>query len=433
MEQPKIVIVGGGAGGLELATQLGKKYAKKGKAQVTLIDRNPTHLWKPLLHEVATGVMDSNIDDISYRAVARSTGFDFVLGNMAGLDRSARKIKLAAYHDSDNELIMPEREVDYDYLVLAMGSVTNDFGTPGVAEHCIFLDSPSQAQRFHQSFLNMLMRLNSRPEQFKDGKANILIVGGGATGVELSAELVSAAETVKQYGFKEVNASKINISLLEAGPRLLPALPERISYAAARELSEIGVTVRTGNMVTSAEANTLNTKEGEALHGDLIVWAAGVRGPDLMHHLDGLSLQRTGQLTIHDTLQSVDDERIFAIGDCAACPQGDKFVPPRAQSAHQQASHLLKNFKRLFANQPLKPFVFVDRGSLVSLSQYSAVGTLMGNLSSGSLRVEGRIARLMYVSLYRMHQIAIYGLLKTGLIAITDRIHRVIRPRLKLH
>lgn len=433
MNQPKIVIVGGGAGGLELATQLGKQYAKKGRAQVTLIDRNPTHLWKPLLHEVATGVMDSNIDDISYRAVARSTGFNFVLGNMSGLTRSERKVTLAAHYDADGALIMPERQIDYDYLVLAMGSVTNDFGTPGIAEHCIFLDSPTQARRFHQNFLNMLMRLNAQPDQFEQGKASILIVGGGATGVELSAELVSAAETVKQYGFSEIDPSKIDISLLEAGPRLLPALPERISYAAARELSEIGVTVRTNNMVTSATPNTLNTKDGEALHGDLIVWAAGVKGPDIMHHLDGLSLQRTGQLTIHDTLQSVDDERIFAIGDCAACPQGDKFVPPRAQSAHQQASHLLKNFRLLFANKPLKPFVFVDRGSLVSLSQYSAVGTLMGNLSSGSLRVEGRIARLMYVSLYRMHQIAIYGLLKTGLIAITDRIHRVIRPRLKLH
>jgi len=429
----RIVIVGGGAGGLELATALGRKLGKRGKAQITLVDRNPTHLWKPLLHEVATGAMDSSVDQISYPAVARQKHFRFVLGEFCGLNRRDKTITLGPMYDDEGEPVLPERELPYDYLVLAIGSVTNDFNIPGISDHCVFLDSPDQAQRFHRAFLAALMRTNNERAEDENARVHIPIVGGGATGVELAAELVHAAETVQEYGFTRVDRHMIEITVLEAGPRLLPALPERISADTKRELESLGVTVRLDTRVTEAHTGSLVDQNGKELPGDLMVWAAGVRGPDLMDYLDGLTLHPNKLLKVSATLQSVDDPAIFALGDCAACPQGEQFVPPRAQSAHQMANHLVKNLQRAMAGETLAPFRYVDHGSLVSLSQYSAVGTLMGGLSRGTLRVEGRLARLMYVSLYRMHQIAVYGWMRGLLIALTDRLHRAFRPKMKLH
>ncbi|MEQ6884715.1 NAD(P)/FAD-dependent oxidoreductase [Salicola sp. Rm-C-2C1-2] len=429
----EIVIVGGGAGGLELATKLGRRMGRRGEARITLVDRSPTHIWKPLLHEVASGAMDSSVDQISYRAVARHRGFHFVLGEFAGLDREAQTITLNAIVDDNGQTILPERQLSYDYLVLALGGITNDFGIPGVSRHCQFLDSPDEAQNFHQTFLNTLMRVNSERRTNPDACAHIPIVGGGATGVELAAELVYAAETVHEYGFSQADRSMLHITLLEAGPRLLPALPERISRDTLRELKELGVDVRLEARITEASADALVDQHGHEFHGDIMVWAAGVQGPALMEQLDGLTLQPNRMLKVAATLQSVDDPHIFALGDCAACPQEQGFVPPRAQSAHQMADHVVGNLRRALDGRELKAFQYQDYGSLVNLSQYSAVGTLMGGTSKGSLRVEGRLARLVYISLYRMHQVAVFGWFRGLLMAFTDRLHRAFKPKMKLH
>ena len=431
--KPDIVIVGGGAGGLELATRLGRKLGRHDQANIILIDRNPTHIWKPLLHEVAAGAMDSSVDQISYRAVARHRQFRFVLGEFAGLDREKQAITLNPIIDEDGRTVLPERELGYDYLVLALGSITNDFGIPGVGQHCYFLDSPGQAQHFHRAFVNTLMRINGERATDPDARLRIPIVGGGATGVELAAELVHAADTIHEYGFSRADRSMVQISLLEAGPRLLPALPERIARDTLRELQQLGVEVRLNARITEAQSDALVDQSGQSTPGDLMVWAAGVQGPEIMSALDGLSLQPNRMLKVSATLQSVDDPAIFAMGDCAACPQHNGFVPPRAQSAHQMADHLADNLQRAIKGGELKAFTYRDYGSLINLSQYSAVGTLMGGVSKGSLRVEGRIARLVYVSLYRMHQIAVFGWMRGLLMAITDRLHRAFKPKMKLH
>lgn len=139
----KIVIVGGGAGGLEMATQLGHKLGRKKKAKITLVDRNHSHLWKPLLHEVATGSLDEGVDALSYLAHARNHGFQFQLGSVIDIDREAKTITIAELRDEKGELLVPERKIAYDTLVMALGSTSNDFNTPGVKENCIFLDNPS--------------------------------------------------------------------------------------------------------------------------------------------------------------------------------------------------------------------------------------------------------------------------------------------------
>lgn len=431
----KIVIVGGGAGGLELATRLGRRFGKRKKATVTLVDRNDTHLWKPLLHEVASGSLDIGIDSLSYRAHGYNHSFKFKIGSMQSVDRDAKTIKLAGLTDDEGTEILPERDVEYDILVLAMGSVTNDFGIPGVRKNAIFIDSPSQAVRFHKKLLNGLLKLNKRAETDSQARYSIAIVGAGATGVELSAELHSTFNTLRAYGLQELRPEQLTISLIEAGPRILPALPERIAASAHKELVELGVNVRTNTAVGEAIKTGFKTKEGEEIEADILVWAAGIKVPDTFKGMAGLETNRVNQWVVKGTLQTTVDPSIYAIGDCCACalPNG-KQVPPRAQSAHQMASHAFKNIaKQIQGRDDLKDYVYTDYGSLVNLSRYSTVGSLMGNLTAGSMVIEGRIARLVYVSLYRMHQLALHGFFRTGLTMLSDRINKVIRPRLKLH
>ncbi|RNM07581.1 NAD(P)/FAD-dependent oxidoreductase [Dickeya undicola] len=428
----KIVIVGGGAGGLELATSLGHKLGRKKKVEITLVDRNHSHLWKPLLHEVATGSLDDDMDALSYLAHARNHYFNFQLGMMTDIDREQRTVQLAEIRGEQGELLVAARSLPYDILVVALGSTSNDFGTPGVKDHCIFLDNPKQARRFHNEMLNLFLKFSA--SQGQQEKVNIAIVGGGATGVELSAELHNAVKQLHSYGFDSLSNQALNVTLVEAGERILPALPPRISAAAHHELTKLGVRVLTKTMVTSAQQNGLNTKDGEFIDADLMVWAAGIKAADAMKDIAGLETNRINQLVVEPTLQTTRDPAIFAIGDCASCPQpGGGFVPPRAQAAHQMASRCYSNILALMSNQSLKPYVYKDHGSLVSLSKFSTVGSLMGNLMRGSVMVEGRIARFVYISLYRMHQIALHGYIKTGLMMLVGSINRVIRPRLKLH
>ncbi|WP_020679935.1 NAD(P)/FAD-dependent oxidoreductase [Marinobacterium rhizophilum] len=425
----RVVIIGGGAGGLELATRLGRRYGRKGLS-VTLVDCNQTHLWKPLLHEVATGSLDAGIDELSYRAQAANNHFRFRIGRLDGLDRASRTVNLAAVTDEEGSEILPQRSLNYDLLVLAIGSVTNDFGTPGAAEHCVFLDSRQQAELFRKNLLNAYLSTSADPHPLK-----IAIVGAGATGVELSAELFNTARELTSYGFEQGDAQQLEVSLVEAGPRILPALPERISGAAHHELEKLGVRVRASTPVKEVTAEGLMTANGELIEAQLMVWAAGIKAPGLTRELDGLEVNTRNQLLVNASLQTTQDPCIYALGDCAACPMpdGNGLVPPRAQSAHQMASHLYRHIRKILDGQPIPSYQYRDHGSLVSLSRFSTVGSLMGNLSGKSMMIEGRLARLVYISLYRMHQMALYGITKTILVTLVDRINRVIRPRLKLH
>lgn len=428
----KIIVVGGGAGGLELVTKLGRTLGRKKRAAITLVDSKKSHLWKPLLHEVATGALDEGVDAINYRAHAKNHYFDFQLGSFSSVDRQNKTITLAALHDEeDGELLVPERELSYDILVLAIGSTSNDFNTEGVSEHCIFLDSPDQARRFRNEMNNEFLKLHAKSGH---GAVDIAIVGAGATGVELSAELHNAIKELHNYGFEDLDSSKLNVTLIEAGPRILPALPERISALAHQELLNLGVEVCTSTRVIKAESDGLTTQDGNKIQAHIMVWAAGIKAPDFLKDIDGLETNRINQLVVNSTLQSSRDADIFVIGDCAACEQPDgKLVPPRAQAAHQMASICYTNIVAKLAKKELKPYIYKDHGSLISLSRFSTVGSLMGNLTSGSMMLEGRLARLVYISLYRFHQIALHGVFKTGLMVLVSRINRVLRPSLKMH
>jgi NADH dehydrogenase len=430
----KIVIVGGGAGGLELATKLGNTFGSRKQAEIHLVDANNTHLWKPLLHEVATGSLDSGIDELSYRAQAYNHNFIFHIGRMRDLDRSSKEIVLEPIIDENQQEVLPVRRLAYDNLVLAVGSQTNDFGTPGAKEFCSFLDSRQQADKFHKKLLNTYLKANNAASKQGNFKLNIAIVGAGATGVELAAELHNTASELAAYGLDQLKKDQLKVTIIEAGERILPALPPRISGAAHRELTKLGIDVCTETFIQEVTEEGFVTKDGTIIESELKVWAAGVKAPEWMKELGGLETNRVNQIMVKPSLQTTVDDDIYAIGDCSFMLQKDgKPVPPRAQAAHQQAFHVYKNIVRISEAREPKPYVYKDKGSLVNLSRYSTVGSLMGNLNGGSMMIEGRIARVVYVSLYRLHQVALHGYFKTILMSLSGRINKIIRPRLKLH
>jgi NADH dehydrogenase len=432
-EPHHIVIVGGGAGGLVLATELGHKLGKRKKAQITLIDSSLTHVWKPLLHEVAVGTMGPHIDDVIYLGHAKAHHFRFQQGRMDGLNRTKREITLAALVDADGQQVIPSRTVSYDTLVIAVGGTSNDFGIPGVKEHCMFLDTHEQAERVQRRLLSTCLRA-----QLQDGTASrkirIAIVGAGATGVELAAELHKAMHQLIAYGLDRIDPDRdVEVSLLEAAPVVLPALPSRLSEATDRELRRLGIHVFTGEQVVRVTEQGIATQSDRVFPAEIKVWSAGVKAPEFLGRLDGLETNRLYQLIVDQTLRSTRDENIFAFGDCASCPQPDSDhpVPPRAQAAYQQAKLLLKSMQRRIQGGDLPKFVYRDYGSLISLS-YSSVGNLMGNLL-GSVMLEGMIARLAYLLLYKKHQLALHGFLWVGLMTLVNLIRRRTEPRLKLH
>ena len=435
-KKTQIVIVGGGAGGLELARRLGQRFGRK-HHDIILIDKNRTHIWKPLLHEVAAGSLDANLDEVGYRSHCHRWGYRYFYGALEGIDREARKVIVAPLLDEDGSELVARHEIRFDYLVLAVGSVTNDFDTPGARENCIFLDDREQADRFRNRLLNHCLRVSHamahNPE--RDERVRVAIVGGGATGVELAAELYNAAAALRFYGLEVFDEKRLEVTLIEAGPRILPALPEKLAAAATRELEAIGVRVATGQAVSALGPDDIRTASGEVIAADLKVWAAGVRGAPLPEDRSGLERNRLGQFVVRPTLQTTQDDAIFAMGDCCSCllPGMDRPVPPRAQAAHQMAETVYDNLLHLMHSGPLKAFHYHDHGSLVSLSRYSTVGSLMGNLIGGRMAVEGRLARFVYMSLYRMHLLAVHGWLKGAALITVGHVNAIVRPRLKLH
>jgi len=431
----QIVVVGGGAGGLELVRRLGAHLGRR--YEITLIDKNHTHIWKPLLHEVAAGTLDANLDEVGYRTHCHRWHYRFFYGTLEGLDRANRRVIVAPMYDEDGQELIGRHELHYDYLVLAVGGVCNDFGTPGARDHCIFLDDRVQADRFRTRLLNQCFRVSRAmmADPGADAHVRIAIIGGGATGVELAAELYSAAAGLRHYGLEVFDERRLEVTLIEAGPRLLPQLPERLADAARGELEKLGVRVLVDSNVVSVAAHEVRIGNGETIPADLIVWAAGVKGPAVLRNLDGLRIALSGRLEVRQTLQTTEDDRILAIGDCCHCvmPGAKGPVPPRAQAAHQMATTAYHNLVRLASGRDPQPFVYHDHGSLVSLSRFSTVGSLMGNLVGGRMAVEGRLARLVYTSLYRLHLLAIHGWLRGLGLMLIGKVNQVVRPRLKVH
>ncbi len=429
-----IVIAGGGAAGLELATKLGDGLGRRQRARITLLDRSRTHIWKPLLHSIAAGSIRRSQHELNYMAQGHWHHFHYRNGEMIGLDRAARTITLAPTMDDEGREISPVSHLIYDTLIVAVGSVTNDFGTPGAKQFAVPLDTPEQASRFNRRLVNACVRAQNQDAPIRPGQLHVAIIGAGATGTELAAELHHTARAIIAYGLDKIDPEHdLKIVLIEAADRILPALPERISASTMDLLVKLGVEVRTKARVAEVLADGVRLSDGAVIPSELVVWSAGVQAPAFLANIAGLETNPINQLVVRSTLQTTRDDDIFAIGDCAACPRPGfpQNVPPRAQAAHQQSDFMVKQLNHVLAGRPLEEFHYRDFGSLVSLGKYSTIGSLMGSLIGRSFMVEGYFALLMYRSLYKMHEAALHGRGRTllGLFAPGAR----PAPTVKLH
>ncbi len=393
-------------------------------------------MWKPLLHEVAAGSLDIHAHQIDYMAQGHWHGFAFRHGALEAMDRTRRVLTIGAVVDPDGVALLPRREVPYDTLVLSVGGVTNDFGIPGVREHAAMLDSAHDAERFHRRLIAACVRANAAGESGARPDVHVVIVGAGATGVELAAQLRATTGVLASYGLVAFDPAKqVKITLLEAADRILPPLPPRVSAATAELLGKLDIGVRVGERVVEMTGDTIRTAGGDALRYDLAVWTAGVKAPHWLAGFAGLTTNRANQVIVDESLQSVSDDAIFAFGDCAECPWPEKgrALPPLAQAAHQQASFLVGALMRRLAGKPLGRFRYHNYGSLVSLGDWSAVGNLMGGLIGGNLFVEGLVARIMYVSNYTLHLAALHGWPRVALGSVGRYLRERTEPKVKLH
>src|SRR5581483_11160513 len=244
----------GGGHGRAAASHRGS--GRRGRAHITLIDKERTHVWKPLLHEIAAGSMDEDMHALDYLAQAYWHGFTYRVGAMTGIDRRRRMVRVAPYVDDEGRLVTTGQEIGYDTLVLAIGSTTNDFGTPGVKEYAIALDTAGGAARFHRRLVNACIRAHAQEAPLAPEQLHVAIIGAGATGTELAAELHKTTRQLVAFGLDRINPDRhIRIDLIEAAPRILPALPERLSRSAVQLLEGLGVRIHCGAAVAEVLPN----------------------------------------------------------------------------------------------------------------------------------------------------------------------------------
>ncbi|MEM1105153.1 MAG: NAD(P)/FAD-dependent oxidoreductase [Pseudomonadota bacterium] len=426
MAQVKIVIVGAGIAGLMLATRLGRRFRGDTSVDVRLVDKAPIHVWKPMLHSFAAGTAHAHSEGMPLVAQAKRAGFTYFPGAICGLDAQAKTLEIEIDDLPGKDRL--SHTLDYDILVIAIGSTANDFSVPGVREHCHFIDDLASAEA-----LNRAVRAELVEKLATGDRVEAAIVGGGATGVEFAADLASLASIGAHFGAAGLPA-QLKITLLNSGARILDAFPEATSSDVQSQLEALGVEVRNGARVVRATDAGFELKEGGLCAAPLRVWAAGVRAPAVLASLGGLDLAPSGHILVDQHLRAAGTPDIFAMGDCARhTPAGaERALPPTGQVARQQADFLFRALQAHLKGKALPEFQYTDMGSLVSLSQFGAYGALAKRGVLPTLALKGWPAKLAHKLFYRMHQFGLYGPLSGTVVMARDGLDRIVRPTIRL-
>jgi NADH:ubiquinone reductase (H+-translocating) len=350
-QKPRVVILGAGFGGLTAARKMA------GFADVTVVDRHNFQTFLPLLYQVSTAGLAADHVAHPIRGALRKTGIQFRMGTPIAIDHKNKSVKL----DSSEVL-------DFDYLVVALGSATADFGIPGVTEHALGMKSVHEALIIRAEVLRRFEDLC----RFEDETMfSISVVGGGPTGVEMAgafAELVRGPLKHDQANA----AAHIKINLIEAGPRILPMFSEKLSAHGKKDLEKLGVTVHLNTAVKEIGPRKIEMKDGSSLPSEVTIWAAGVKGEPTAAKLN-LPLVNT-RIDVDNTLQVKNYPQIFAIGDIAGFIGEDgRMLPMVAPVAMQQGRHVAQQIKSLAAGRELKPFKYTDKGSMATIGRHKAI------------------------------------------------------------
>jgi len=372
VNKPKVVILGGGFGGLAAARALYKS------AEVTVVDRHNFQTFLPLLYQVSTAGLAA--DHVAYpiRGALRKTDIKFRMGSPISIDHKNKEVKL----DSSEVL-------KYDHLIVALGSVSADFGIPGVNEHALGMKTVHEALTIRAEIMRRFEDL-CRFED--DTKLSISVIGGGPTGVEMAGAI---AELIRGplKSDKADAAANINISLIEAGPRLLPTFAPSLSERTKKDLEKLGVKVILNIPVKAIEHRKITLNDDSVINSEITIWAAGVKGSDAMTQL---SLPTSGnRIAVEPTMQVQNYSNVWALGDVAgAIGKDGKPLPMVAPVAIQQGKFIAKQIARLIANKPLTDFKYLDKGSMATIGRNKAIVQVRG------LKIAGPIAWLIWVWLH---------------------------------
>lgn len=417
----RIVIVGGGAGGLELAVRL----AKTRERDLLLVDSTPTHVWKPRLHELAAGAGRGHVDELDYAGLAENWGFAFEQGVLRDVDPQSRTLTLDAITDHNGDTLLPERSITYQALVLALGGVTPDLGVEGVLEQAVLLDRESDAEAL---FRRLSTGLLAGSLSANDGTFQVVIVGSGATGVELAAFLTT--DHLCASLAPRTTAPRIQVTVLEALDTFMPTMPDVVRLPTVERLRTAGVAMETGRQVAAVHSRLVVTDDDERFPADLTVWATGRVGPPVAGSIDALAANKKRQWQVRKTLQTTESDAVFALGDCSYIE--DDPSPPTAQAASEQAEYLAGALPRYLGGGELAPFRFKDKGTLLSLGESGTVGKTRG-LFGNDIQVRGRLARAAYRGVQRQHQFLLLGPVKGTAEVFSNILGRKVGPRLKVH
>jgi NADH dehydrogenase len=372
MNKPKVVILGGGFGGLAAARALYKT------ADVTVVDRHNYQTFLPLLYQVSTAGLAA--DHVAYpiRGALRKTPVKFRMGSPISIDHKNKEVKL-----DSSELLK------FDHLIVALGSVTADFGIAGVKEFTLGMKTVAEALTIRAEIMRRFEDL-CRFED--DTKLSITVVGGGPTGVEMAgaiAELIRGPLKSDQANA----AAHINITLIEAGPRLLPPFAPSLSARTKKDLEKLGVKVLLNAAVQEVEHRKIKLKDGTTISSEITIWAAGVKGSDAMAQLN---LPTAGnRVAVDPTMQVKNYPNVWALGDIAAAIGKDgNTLPMVAPVAIQQGKFIAKQIMRLSKNQKLENFKYLDKGSMATIGRNKAV------VQVKSLKISGAIAWLIWLWLH---------------------------------
>lgn len=378
-EMPHVVVLGAGFAGVSATSELAKLGFR-----VTLVDHHPYNTFQPLLYQVATGGL--NPGDVTYSLrffAARQRGVRFRRATVTGID-----------HDRREVLCADELRIPYDYLIIGSGVTTNHFGIPGAAEYSMSMYTRPEALRVRDTIFGGLETLatHTEPSEETPERFTVVVVGGGATGVEMAGALAELRDNAVRTVYPELDPSRVHVVLVEMGEAVLPPFDARLREYALRELIERGVDVRLQTTIAKVHADRVDLADGTSLSVDLVIWAAGVAGdPQLTEW--GLPIGKGGRIEVEPDLRVVGEDRILAVGDVALIAKNP--VAQLAQPAIQMGKHAARQVGRLHSHELPEPFAYKDKGTMATIGRADAVMELPIGIKG-----RGLIAWLVWIAVH---------------------------------
>lgn len=395
----RVVIVGGGFGGLYTALSLDRALGYHKDLEIVLLDKKNYFLFPPLLPSVATGAIESRQVTYPFRRIFEATNIVFKKECVERIDVDSRVVTTRVSVGPDpvtNQPTTVKNQIQYDYLVLAPGSNTNTFRVPGADEHAFYMRELGDAIAVRNHIIDCFeLAAGERDPAVRRELLRFVVVGAGPTGVELAAELQDLIQHILLKRYPEVDASLVEVCLIQSGEQVLPGWHADMAKATASQLHAIRVNLVLGTRVVEVKPTCVTLADGRSLRTQTVVWCTGVKPADVMTSC-GLPLTRSGQVKVGPDLRVPGQERVFVLGDvaCTEDPKSGKPLPALAQVALQQGNQTGPNLVRLLKGKPTRPFRYFDYGALICVGEHYAVVNLMG------MRLSGVVAWFIWRSLY---------------------------------